>query len=450
MTLVRGKVAILSRLGGQGQQGIWAIAEYLAYPAMMFIATPLYLRFLGQTQYGQWLLLLTLNGFGGLGGFGMGTVVVRDVSERRGCGDIEGAIAAVRNGLALTLVSTSVLCLAIVVIGIAAAPTLLAKMGSPGTIIILFLGGAGLIALEQIDVVFASTIRGLERFDWSARLEAGSKFVTITSAVIAAWISQRLGPVIAATLVVTAVRAAIKAAMAAHLLGTGPLLPAWEPRRIRPMLSFGLWTWIQMIGATLLGTVDRFLVGGLLGSTALAHYSVALQLAQQVHAVPAAAAQILLPRISRAARGESIARITARAFTFIGLLTAALAIPIIALAYPILRLWVGASIADQAAPVLQVAVIAYILLALSSVAYFVLLGLGRAKIVAQLSLAGGIASLGMTYFLIRTWGLSGAALSRVTYAVLTSLLVIELVRQLRRSAADAKLHGADIVVRSGE
>jgi len=432
MTPLRRRITALRRFSGQGRQGFWAIAEYAAYPAMMFIATPLYLKLLGSAQYGQWLLLLTFNGFGGVAGFGMGTVVVRDVAEQRARGDVSAAIATVRNALALTLISTSVLCLTIVAIGLTIGPALLARMGSPDTITMLFLGAAGLIALEQIDNVFAGALRGLERFDSSAQVEIGSKLVTIAGAIAAAWIYRQLSAVILATLVLTALRALVKAGVSARLLASGPLLPAWDGRRIRGMLSFGLWTWAQIIGAMLLGTVDRFLVGGMLGASALAHYSVCLQLAQQVHAVPAAASQILLPRISRAGQGRDTTFLAGRAFMAIGLLTGVIALPLAVFGYDILRLWVGAAIADGSTSILHVATLAYSLMALSSVAYFMLLGFGRAKLVALLSLAGGLASLVATWVLIRHFDLIGAALSRVVYGLLSCVLIVELVRHLRR------------------
>lgn len=432
MISVRARLAGLRRLGGQGRQGIWAMAEYLAYPAMMFVATPIYLKLLGSEQYGQWLLLLAFNGFGGVAGFGMGTVVVRDVSEQHARGDVAGAIAAVRNGLALTLITTTVLCSAIIIVGITDGPELLKRMGSSATVGMLFYGAAGLIALEQIDGIFVAALRGLERFDWSARVEIGSKLATITAAVTAAWVTHQLSAVILTTLALTCLRTTIKATMVSYLMGSGPLLPAWDPRRIRGMLSFGLWSWAQMIGGTLFGTVDRFLVGGMLGASALATYSVCIQLAQQVHAVPAAAGQILLPRISRIDDRRHITSITGRAFVVVALMTGAIALPLCIFSHDILRLWVGSAIADRGAGILRVTVIAYICMALSSVAYYVLLAMGKARSVAQISLAGGLISLATTWFLIKHLDLTGAALSRVAYGLLMCLMIVDLVRHLRK------------------
>lgn len=189
-----------------------------------------------------------------------------------------------------------------------------------------------------------------------------------------------------------------------------------------------------MIGGTLFGTVDRFLVGGMLGASALAAYSVCIQLAQQVHAVPAAAGQILLPRISRIDDRRHIISITGRAFLVVALMTGAIALPLCIFSHDILRLWVGSAIADRGAGILRVTVIAYICMALSSVAYYVLLAMGRARSVAQISLAGGLISLATTWLLIKHLDLTGAALSRVVYGLLMCLLIVDLARHLRKDS----------------
>ena len=87
-------------------QSLWGMAEYFAYPLMMFIATPFFLAQLGAQQYGQWMLILAFTGFGGIAGLGMGTAAIKEVSAHRGRGDMPGAILSVRACLGVTLVSS--------------------------------------------------------------------------------------------------------------------------------------------------------------------------------------------------------------------------------------------------------------------------------------------------------------------------------------------------------
>lgn len=437
MIRTQGRIAALRRLGARGRQAIWALAEYFAYPAMMLVATPFLLRFLGSEQYGQYLMLLTFNGLGGITGLGMGTAVVKEVSDCRGRGDLAGAARAARSGLAVTLASVAVLGSVLLGIGLIAGPALLARMGDPGTIRLLFVGAVALIALEQLDLVFASTLRGAERFDLSAHLEVISKSAIVAAAVAAAWWWSDLRAVIATTLLLTVLRCAIKAVIATRLLGQGPLLPRWYPVEVRRIFAFGIWTWAQSIGAALFGTADRLLIGGHLGADALARYSVCLQLAQQVAAIPAAAAQVLLPYVSRAqAEGSRQVRtIAIRAMIALCAVAGGLALVLILFGHTILRLWVGSDFAATGAPILAILAIAFAVLAINNVPHFVLLGLNRSRFVALVNLGAGFAALGATWLALRSFELNGAAYGRLAYAVMICLLIVEMFKRLRGPSA---------------
>src|SRR5205807_1118477 len=83
---------------------------------------------------------------------------------------------------------------------------------------------------------------------------------------------------------------------------------------------------------------DVLLIGAILGSTQLAYYAVCVQLAQQVHALPAAAFSFLFPLVS--GRSETSARsglkaLFGRYVAWNVLLAAALAAPLIFLGRPI-------------------------------------------------------------------------------------------------------------------
>lgn len=433
MTLLTRGMANLRRFSAQGTQVAWALAEYFAYPAMMFVATPFLLRFLGSEQYGQYLLLLTFNGLGAITGLGMGTAVVKEVSDRRGRGDVAGAAEAVRSGLAVTLAAVTVLCLVLLAIGLTAGPLMLERVGTAGTVRLVLAGAVALIALEQLDLVFASTLRGAERFDLSAHLELVSKSAIVAAAVASAWWWGSLRGVIATTLVLTVLRCAIKARIAARLLGQGLLLPRWNSAEVRRVFSFGMWTWTQAIGSALFGTADRLLIGGQLGADALARYSVCLQLAQQVASIPAAAAQVLLPYVSRAQAegGRQVRNVAIWAMGALLAVAGSLSLILIVFGHDILRLWVGADFAATGAPILTILAFAYAVLALNNVPHFVLLGLDRARFVALVNLGAGLIAFGATWLAIRSFGLTGAAYGRLVYAAMICLLIVEMFKRLR-------------------
>ncbi len=418
------------------------MAEYFAYPLMMFLATPVFLHWLGTAQYGQWMLLLTFNGLGGLAGLGMGTAAIKEVSAHRGRGDLAGAGDAVRSCLAVTLLSSFALSALLILVGLFAGPGLLAKMGEPETVRHIVVAAAILIALEQIDTVFAGAIRGMERFDISARIEASAKLAMVIAALMAAWLTQRLEPVIWVTIAITCLRAGVKSVIAARVLGSGPLWPRWERGHVARAFAFGKWTWAQSIGAAMFATADRLIVGSVLGADALARYSICLQLAQQIQTVPAAGAQVLFPAISRRIeQGENVRPLAMRAMLWLSLFAAAIAVPVMLFSHTILSLWVGAAIADQSSSVLALLAIGFALLAVNNVPHFVLLGLDRARTVAAVNISAGVIAVAISVALIPNVGLIGAATGRAGYAIIICLLISTMVRAagVSRAAAQSQI-----------
>jgi O-antigen/teichoic acid export membrane protein len=424
---------------GHAASSIWGMAEYFAYPLMMFLATPLFLLWLGQVQYGQWMLLLTFNGLGGLAGLGMGSAAIRDVAAARGRDDAPGALAAVRACVSVTLLSGVAVAGLLLLFGAFAGGDLLARMGDPALIRTIIAVAALLILLEQLDTVFAGTLRGMERFDVSARVEALTKGGLVVAALLAAWATRDLMWVFAATAGMTMVRLCVKAGVASRMLGTLPW-PSWDRPRMAAVFAFGKWTWAQALGAALFSTADRFLVGGLLGAEALARYSICLQLAQQVQTIPAAGAQFLFPAVSRRREaGEDYRRLAIRASLAIAAFGAAIGLPLALLAEPILRLWVGAEIAASSAGVLALLVLAFTILAANVGPFYVLLGSGRERFVALLNIGAGFVALGLLWLAINEAGLIGAAVGRIGFAAIISLSIVAFAAQLSKAAPDISL-----------
>lgn len=409
--------ARLSNVRRHAFSSMWGMAEYVAYPLMMFLATPLFLLWLGQMQYGQWMLLLTFNGLGGLAGFGMGSAATRDVAAAQGASDPESALAAVRACLSVTLLSGTAVSVVLLVLGMVAGGDLLVRMGDPALVRTIIAVAALLILVEQLDTVFAGTLRGLERFDISARVEALMKGAMVVLALLVAWATRDVTAVFAVTLGMAVVRLAVKAAVASRLLGAVPM-PSWDRPRMASVFAFGKWTWIQALGASLFATVDRLLVGGMLGAEALARYSICLQLAQQVQTIPAAGAQFLFPTVSRRRQaGEDYRGLSLKASIAITGLGLAIGLPLAVLAEPLLRLWVGSEIAASSASLLMLLVLAFVILVANVGSFYVLLGAGQERFVAVVNIIAGVAGSIAAALLIGPFGVHGAALGKLVYAV---------------------------------
>ncbi|MDO8996886.1 MAG: oligosaccharide flippase family protein, partial [Sediminibacterium sp.] len=328
----------------------------------------------------------------------------------------------VRASLAIALMGGTILAAIIVLVFGAAGNLLFSKMGDPSLVLLTGIVAGLLAVIEQIDNVFASALKGAEHFGHAARIEMVSKTAQILAAVLAVFMWGGVAELYAALVLVAVVRLIAKSWLVSRLLGVTSLRPSFA--NAPETLHFAKWGWVQGVGGLFFGIADRMLIGSFMGAASLAHYSVATQLAQQIHALSAAGLSVIFPKISRKLEGGasfSLWRITKLTMTANFLASGILALGLLIFGRKILTLWLGAEVADASADVLWYLTIAYWLMAVNVVPHFILLGVGRIRIVAMSNLAAGLISLLVMFMLVKHYGLVGVGVARIIFSVIILL-----------------------------
>lgn len=439
--IANGTVANLKGLAGSA----WAMIEYGSYPLLMFIATPWFLHQLGTSGYGHWMLLTATVGFGGVLNTGTGAATIKAISEGIGRAKRDDIEQAIRVSLAIAILGGSALALLIFSIFWFAGPTLFSRMGDPSTVRLTGVAAATLMVIEQLDNVFSSAMKGAEEFGQAARIEIASKTAQITAAGLVLWGWPTLLALYMTLAVVAVLRLIAKKMITRRLLDLGNLRPTLVGAS--RILHFAKWGWLQGLGGMLFGVADRMLVGSLLGSSSLTYYSIATQLAMQVHSISAAGLSVIFPKISRKleARGHfSLWHVTKLTMAGNLLLSSLLALMLLLLGPLILRHWIDPQSADATARILPWLVIAYWVLALNVVPYYILLGMGRIRFVGLTVMSCGVLAVTAMYFAIAHEGLIGAPAGRGVYAFLSVVMIFPLVkyffRQHRAASTSAQLN----------
>src|SRR6202012_2368467 len=91
------------------ENAIYGIADYLAFPLGMLLATPFLLKQLGAAQYGVWMLAGAAVSSGGTVSGSFGDAAIKYVGECRGRQDWSSVRHIVRNMLAINLSLSSIL-----------------------------------------------------------------------------------------------------------------------------------------------------------------------------------------------------------------------------------------------------------------------------------------------------------------------------------------------------
>ncbi len=396
----------------------WSVLEYLWYPALLFLTTPLFLHRLGPSLFGQWSLLTAIAGLGSILNVGTGAATIRQVAAALAGSGRAAAARVIRAGLIPATVGGALAAVLIVtVIGLGASGWL-ARMGDPKTTLLTAFAAAALLAIDQCDNVFNSGLRGGERFRQIARIEMLTRTTQIGAAAVAVLTIGSLESLYCALIGAAVFRAGLRAWAVRRWLEE-PLFP---PSRdgLHGVLGDASWGWVQGAGGMAFGIGDRFIVGSTLGAAALAHYSVATQLAQPLHAIIAAATSVIFPKISAAMTRGDTARLRRLLVTALAMLVGVATVGLIVLfvgRHLILQLWLGTAVADISSPALGWLAVAYWLLALAVLPHYVLLGMGRMRFVALTNLLAGLATLAAMIWAARVYGLEGVAAARILYGI---------------------------------
>jgi O-antigen/teichoic acid export membrane protein len=82
----------------------YGILDYAAYPIGMLVVAPLVLHNLGAAQYGVWTVATAAVSTGGILASGFGDANIQHVAGRRGAGDYDALLRAVRSMMGINLV----------------------------------------------------------------------------------------------------------------------------------------------------------------------------------------------------------------------------------------------------------------------------------------------------------------------------------------------------------
>ncbi len=411
------------------------VTDYLAQPILMVVTAPFLVRHLGLDQYGLWMLVGALAGIFGIFNFGLGDATTKYVSAYRGRRDLPGVIRIIRGTLTLSAVLGGLTTLALFL----AAPVLVRHVFKiePKDYWLatraIQIGGVVLL-LRFISSVFSNTLRAYEAYGPSTRITVFVKVGIIASAVLLVSGHHGVLAIMSATLGLTALGLILLILEVRRLLPGSSFWPTVETRTWREVFHFSIYSWIQGVSAATFSQADRLIVAALLGTAPLAYYTICVQLAQQVHGLPAAAFDFLFPHVSakhQAGNQKGLKRIYRLAILANCGLSLLLAVPLVLFGKRILSVWMGAGFAEHSHLLLAILAISFFTLSLNVAPYFTLLGLGKVRFVSLTNLFGGALSLLGAVVLIPFFGLIGAAIGRLFYGPLTGLTYLKVERSLR-------------------
>jgi O-antigen/teichoic acid export membrane protein len=389
---------------------------------------PYTIRHLGTAEYGLWMLVASMTAYFQLLDLGYGNGLVRHVADADARGNtplvnqILSTFVIVYGGIGVLAAFAVAAMITWVVPNF---PGLLPSQISLARFVLAVIGIR--IAVGFPMTVFGAVTTARQRFALNNTVAAVMALLNgaATFALIA--YGYRVRAVVAAT---TAISILGYLAYAWTAKVTFPELrlraSSFRPSLVRDVTAFSLYVFLIDIAIQIGFNLDNVIVGAAMGTTAVTVYAVALRLADAQRQMSSQFNTLMFPVVVRygaaddpgALRGMLIEG-TRLSFTLVCGVTVCL----MGFASPLISRWMGHGFEASVLPLQVLAVTGVILVGQGPLGN-ILLGTGRHRLVAFVSLGEALANLALSLVLVRRFGLLGVAIGTCVPVFIANLFVL--------------------------
>jgi O-antigen/teichoic acid export membrane protein len=417
---------------------MYGLLDYAAYPFGMLALAPIILRHLGAAQYGIWAVATAIVSFGSIVASGFGDANIQQVATQRGCGCEAYLLRVVRASMGIHLLLGIAMALALWMF----APFMANRLSPADATLhrecLLCICIAGLLTIiRAIETVCISTQRAFERYGAAVRISIAGRLLSLAAAALLATFTRDVVDIMAATAIFTALALLAQFVRLQRLLNYPSLAPSFDPTATKSLIHFGIFTWLLSVAGVVFSQGDRLVAGASMGASAVVSYALCVQISQPVYGLTAAGLHFLFPYFAsrRAHANPAALRKTLLAALLINTLIVFAGAGLLLLASNrLLHLLANDAIARTCAPLLPSVLAGSALLALSVSGTYSMLALGRVRPVAFVNLAGALAVIIVISLFLREFGVRAIVGARFAYALISLLIYVPLLQELRIGA----------------
>lgn len=294
------------------------------------------------------------------------------------------------------------------------------------------------ICIQQVDGVFSAALKGLERFKEQAIFELISRVAVAGSMIVSAYTTRDIDSVLTTNCIALTISTIFRGAFVKTVVPGKILFRKPAPSDFRKLLTFGSWMWLSATATAAFGTVDRLVVGRVLGPPAVAQFQIYIQVSQLVHYIPSSIFAFSFPAFSRlratkSAGSETLRAMYRRTFAAVCLMALSIALVVGVFGQPLIALISGGRLLTANAGPYYCLIVGFTLLAMNVAPYYLLLGMGMSRTVSTITSLSVMASILGAVVLIPIAGLWGAALARLVYVAGTLILIFSARTALRQA-----------------
>ncbi len=275
-----------------------------------------------------------------------------------------------------------------------------------------------LLACSIPVVLVSASFRGIleagQRFDLVNVVKIPSSVLTYLLPVAGIAAGLRLPGIIALLVLSRGLTLAVWAWLTLRVFPMIRTWPRFDRLAIKPLLSFGGWVTVSNVVGPILVYIDRFMIGTLATIEAVGLYSAPYEFVMRLGIIPGSLVMTLFPTFSTLGGGGDQRKaeiLFGRSVKYLLIVMGSLVVILVLSGRFFIGAWLGEKFLQNSLRVFQILSIGFLANTLANVPFGYLQGIGRADVTAKLHLFELFFYVPLTWILIKSWGITGAALS---------------------------------------
>jgi O-antigen/teichoic acid export membrane protein len=191
------------------------------------------------------------------------------------------------------------------------------------------------------------------------------------------------------------------------------------------LFSFGGWVTVTALIIPIFVSSERFFIGILSTLSNVTYYAAPYEITSRLWIIPGSLSIILFPAFSllQGKNAHEYMNVIFRRSTKYFIIFIGLAVVIMTFfAQDILRIWLGGDFAQKSTLVFQILLLSFLLNSLANIPYSLIHGIGRPDIMAKLYILELLIYLPFVFFMVKNWGINGAAIACTIRTVLDMII----------------------------
>ncbi|HVO63595.1 MAG TPA: flippase [Terriglobales bacterium] len=377
------------------------------------LLSPFIVHRLGDAAFGIWVLIFSITGYYGIFDLGIRSAIIRYVSKFSATSDIEGLAKVINTNLFLYICTgiASMLVTVVLALHLNSIFHIPAEFHNDARWLLLMTGAS--VALGFPLGMMGGVLEGLQRFYVLSWTNTVSNLLRALLIVIALDHGGGLLTVAFITVGLATLASLVRAIVAMRICPIPLGLHYVNWKTFTSMAHYSGVTFIIMIAQRLKFKTDEIVLGAMMSAAAITYFNFGARIVDYAGSVVTSLAQIFVPMASHSeAVGDMdrLRKIFVTGNRFCAFTIFPITVTLIILGKSIIEVWVGKKYVATSYPVLVIMILCCTLLWAQAASGRLLLGIGRHRTWALVTLIEGISNVVLSIILVRPYGIIGDAM----------------------------------------